>query len=98
MENKETAAIVYGGMAFVLTAIVNFVALRKKYTVLTGLLSFTLNLISGSILAYYLIYSVQFNMVGGRFPILLLIIIAIEIIIIGIVIGTDLKQLFKNWL
>ena len=98
MKNKETASIIYGGIAFVLTAIVNLISMREKYSVLIGFLSFALNLISGLILTYYLIFSIRFNIDGGHFPIFFLIIIGIEILMCGIIIRTDLKQLNKNWL
>lgn len=98
MKNKETASIIYGGLGFILTAIVNLISMREKYSVLIGFLSFTLNLISGLILIYYLIFSIRFNMDGGHFPIFFLIVIGIEILMSGIIITTDLKQLNKNWL
>ena len=98
MKNKETASIIYGGLAFILTAIVNLISMREKYSVLIGFLSFTLNLISGLILAYYLIFSIQFNINGGHFPVFFLIVIGIEILMSGIIIRSDLKQLNKNWL
>ena len=98
MKNKETASIIYGGLAFILTAIVNLISMREKYSVLIGFLSFTLNLISGLILVYYLIFSIQFNIDGGHFPVFFLIVIGIEILMSGIIIRSDLKQLNKNWL
>jgi hypothetical protein len=98
MKNKQTISIIYGGIAFVLSAIVNLISMQKKYSIFMGLMSFALNLISGLILTYYLVFLIQFNIDGGNFPIFLLIIIGLEILMSGIIIRTDLKQLNKNWL
>ncbi|RYH75444.1 hypothetical protein [Meridianimaribacter flavus] len=98
MKNKETALIIYGGLVFILTAIANLISMRKKYSIPMGFLSFTLNLISILILTYYLIFSIRFNINGGHFPIFFLLVIALEIIIGGKIIETDLKQLNKNWI
>ena len=98
MKNKETATIIYGGIAFILSVIVNLISMREKYFVFVGFMSLTLNLISSLILTYYLIFSIRFNIDGGHFPIFFLIVIGIEIVMCGIIIITDLKQLNKNWL
>lgn len=98
MKNKETAVIVYGAISFMMSALINGISMRKNYSVIIGFMSLTLNLVSCLILMYYLIYSINFNIDGGHFPILGLIIIGIEILMSGIIIKTDLKQLYKNWL
>lgn len=97
MKNKETASIIYGSVVFVLSAFVNLISMRNKYVVIIGFMSFTLNLISGIILTYYLIFCIQFNIDGGHFPLFSLIVIGIEILMSGIIIGMDLKQLNKKW-
>ena len=98
MKNKQTALIIYCGIGFVLTAIVNLISMRKKYSFVIGFLSLSMNLISSLILTYYLIFSIGFNIDGGHFPIFFLILIGIEILMCGIIIKTDLQQLNKNWL
>ena len=96
MKNKETATIIYGGIAFVLAAIINGISMRKKYSSTIGFMSFVLNLISGLILTYYLIFSIKFNIDGGHFPIFFLIITGIEILMSGKIIITDLKELSQK--
>ena len=98
MKNKETALIIYGSISFIITAFINGISMRKKYSVIIGFMSLAFNLVSGLILSYYLIYSINFNIDGGHFPILDLILIGIVILMCGIIIINDLKQLSKSWL
>jgi len=95
MKNKKTALIIYGGMAFIITAIINGISMREKYSTVMGISSLFLNLVSGIILTYYLIFSIKFNINGGHFPILFIIVIGIQILMIGKIIITDLKELKK---
>lgn len=96
MKNKETAFIIYGGIVFLLSATVNLISMREKYSVVIGFMSFIFNLASGLILSYYLVSSINFNIKGGHFPILFLIVIGIEILMSRKIMITDIKEFNKN--
>ncbi|MFD2564796.1 hypothetical protein [Aquimarina rubra] len=93
IKNKETALIIYGALVFILTAIINGISMREKYSKIIGILSFILNLISGLILTCYLFFSIQFNINGGHIPIFFIAVIGIEILMIGRIITMDLKEM-----
>lgn len=92
MENTETAFIFYSAIAFLLTVVINTVLIYQPLFS-KGILPIIFNGISSVILAFHLIYSIQFNFNGGNVPILLLLFNLLILLILGFTICEDFKMI-----
>jgi len=93
MNNKATALIIFAGIVFTLTAIIDGLSIRKTHSNNVGFMSLVLHVLSGIILVFYFIYEVKLNLEGGHFSLLFIAITGFEILLCGKIITADFTQL-----